>query len=60
MGAVDHEVGGDALRLAVDLSIASASGCPLGSLPSVSTVNEITAGSPAVVAARTIPIASPT
>jgi hypothetical protein len=39
-------------------SIASPSGCPLGSRPSVSTVNEITTGRPAAFAARTIPIAS--
>ena len=39
-------------------SIASPSGSPLGSRPSVSTVNETIAGTPAARAARTIPIAS--
>ena len=39
-------------------SIASPSGWPLGSRPSVSTVKEITAGRPASCAARTTPTAS--
>ena len=39
-------------------SIACPSGWPLGSRPSVSTVNEITAGNPAAPAARTMPRAS--
>jgi hypothetical protein len=38
--------------------IASASGCPLGSRPSVSSVKEIVTGISLAVAARTIPIAS--
>ena len=60
MGAVDHEVGGGPVRLASTCSIASASGCPLGSRPSVSTVKDITTGRPAADAARTMPIASST
>jgi hypothetical protein len=40
--------------------IASASDSPPGSRPSVSVVNEMAAGTPAELAARTIPIASPT
>jgi hypothetical protein len=56
--AVDHEVLGRGRRASV-CSIASRSGWPLGSRPSVSTVNEIATGSPALRAARTIPIASP-
>ena len=39
-------------------STASASGCPLGSRPSVSTVKDTATGIPAAVAARTMPIAS--
>jgi hypothetical protein len=39
--------------------IASASDSPPGSRPSVSVVNEMAAGTPAELAARAIPIASP-
>ncbi len=38
--------------------IASLSDCPVGRLPSVSTVNEMATGRPAARAARTMPIAS--
>ena len=47
-----------AVRLRVDRPIASPSSCPLGSRPSVSTVNEIATGIPASLAARATPIAS--
>jgi hypothetical protein len=39
-------------------AIASPRGCPLGSRPSVSTVNEIADGIPAATAARVTPTAS--
>ena len=51
MGAVDHVVGGR--RSAASMaSIASASGWPVGSRPSVSTVRPIETGTPAALAPR--------
>ncbi len=57
--AVDHEVGGAAVRRGVHLfDRPRAATGPSASSPSVSTVNEIAAGIPAATAARTMPIAS--
>jgi hypothetical protein len=58
MGAVDLEV--RRAGRGVDLGDRFASDSPPGSRPSVSVVNEMAAGTPAELAARTIPIASPT
>ena len=58
VGTVDHVIGG---RIAGHASVsmtASFNVFPVGSLPSVSTVNEIAAGMPAALAARATPIAS--
>ncbi len=53
-------VGRSAAGLVVDLLDRLASGWPLGRRPSVSTVNEITAGMPDSIAARVTPTVSST
>jgi hypothetical protein len=56
--AVEHEVGGSSIRLGIHLLDRLTERLAAGSRPSVSTVNEMTTGSPALCTARTIPTAS--